>query len=82
MIITTAAAKAVGISRKTLQGWMARGWFDPPIMQIRDGHAVRLWSARDIARLRRYVKNNFLNKSGREPFRAAIRGRAKRGKRK
>jgi excisionase family DNA binding protein len=61
---TTEAAKAVGITRATLQDWIKRGKFRAPRTQLRNGHAVRLWTDSNIARLRA-VKKKIYNKVGR-----------------
>jgi hypothetical protein len=56
---TVEAAKAVGISRRSLQKWIKWGWFDEaPAVGLRDGHSVRIWTSRDVTRLRNYAKQN------------------------
>ena len=57
-ITTEGAAKAAGVSRKSLQNWIKRGWFEAPIVTLRDGRGIRIWTARDIARLRNYAKQH------------------------
>jgi DNA-binding transcriptional MerR regulator len=49
---TGEAAKRVGISRATLQAWIAKGKFDPPETKSLGKVTVRLWSQSDLARLR------------------------------
>jgi len=49
---TQQAAKAVGITRATLQAWISKGKLKAPRTRLVDGHAVRLWTDSDIARLR------------------------------
>jgi hypothetical protein len=73
MVTTKGAARAAQISRKTLNQWIKRRWFRAPAVRLIGGRGVRVWSARDIERLRRYVKANFLNKTGREPYLAVMR---------
>jgi DNA-binding transcriptional MerR regulator len=62
---TSQAAKAAGVTRATLQAWIAGG-LAAPEPQLRNGRAVRLWSASDVARLRQVKKEN-LSKRGRRP---------------
>jgi excisionase family DNA binding protein len=52
LLTTTEAAEAIGVTRATLHAWIKRGRVKPPKLQIGNGHAVRLWSASDVARLR------------------------------
>jgi predicted site-specific integrase-resolvase len=49
---TSDAAAAVHISKTTLLDWVHKGKFRAPKVQLRNGHAVRLWQAADIERLR------------------------------
>jgi len=49
---TKQAAKEAGVSRVTLQEWIKRGIVRAPGLKIRDGRAIRLWTASDIARLK------------------------------
>src|SRR6266571_2234804 len=51
-VTTRIAAKAAGISRATLQVWIANGTVRAPKLRIVDGVAVRVWSNVDLARLR------------------------------
>lgn len=60
---TGQAAKAAGITRATLQAWIAGG-LAAPEPQLRNGRAVRLWTTSDVARLREVKKAN-LKKRGR-----------------
>lgn len=52
LLTTTEAAKAIGVTRATLHDWIKRGRVRPPKLQVGNGHAVRLWSESDVARLR------------------------------
>ena len=61
---TTEAAKAVRITRATLQDWIKRGKFGAPQTQLRNGHAVRLWTDSDVERLR-IKKKEIYNRVGR-----------------
>jgi len=49
---TQEAARALDIGRSTLQVWIAEGKVDAPEVQLVDGKAVRLWKAKDLARLK------------------------------
>ena len=49
---TGQAAKAVGITRVTLQEWVRRGIVQAPELRIQNGRAVRLWTASEVARLK------------------------------
>ncbi len=49
---TREAAAAVGISRVTLQRWIANGKLKAPKPQLRNGVGLRLWTQSDVARLR------------------------------
>ena len=50
---TIQAARAVGVTRATVQKWVAKGIVEPPQIQTRFGKSpVRLWAASDIARLK------------------------------
>ena len=51
-LTTTEAAKAVGITRATIYEWIKRGMVRAPKLQLGNGHAVRLWSESDVARLK------------------------------
>lgn len=62
---TSEAAKAVNITRATLQDWIKRGKFRAPQTQLRNGHAVRLWTDSDIARLRAVKKRIYNRDVGR-----------------
>jgi predicted site-specific integrase-resolvase len=49
---TEEAAEEAGISRMTLQEWVRRGIVKGPQLKIRNGRAVRLWTAADVSRLK------------------------------
>ena len=50
---TGEAAKAVGISRQTLQAWIKTGLVKAPKMRLLNRVGARLWKESDIVRLRR-----------------------------
>jgi DNA-binding transcriptional MerR regulator len=51
---TAQAARRIGVSRQTLQTWIARGWIVPPKPLQIAGATVRLWSSREIEAARRF----------------------------
>jgi len=62
---TREAAKAVGITRATLQAWIAKGKLKAPRTQLLDGRAMRLWKQSDIAALRRVKAKVYMKEMGR-----------------
>ena len=66
-VTTGDAAKATGISRATLQAWIAAGTVRAPKTQLVEGKAVRLWTDDDLERLG-VVKTKIYRKGrGRKP---------------
>lgn len=51
MKTTREAARAVKITRQTLQSWIASGRIAAPPIEIVDGKATRLWREADIKQL-------------------------------
>jgi excisionase family DNA binding protein len=66
-LTTTEAAKAVGIARITLQGWIRSGRVKAPKPIIREGRAVRLWSDADVKRLAQIKASTYRKGRGRKP---------------
>jgi excisionase family DNA binding protein len=64
---TREAAKAVGITRVTLQRWITAGKIRAPRTQLINGVGKRLWSAEDISRLRKTKQENYRKGRGRKP---------------
>jgi excisionase family DNA binding protein len=64
---TGQAAKAVGITRATLQAWIAKGKLKVPSTEVVNGHAVRLWSESDVSRLRQAKREIYRKEMGRPP---------------
>jgi excisionase family DNA binding protein len=62
---TGEAAKAVGITRATLQAWIASGKITAPITQTLGKVRVRLWNKSDVAKLRRVKKEIYVEGPGR-----------------
>jgi excisionase family DNA binding protein len=65
-LTTAEAAKAVGIARHTLQGWIRTGRVKAPNAQIREGRAVRLWSDADVNRLAQVKASTYRKGRGRK----------------
>jgi excisionase family DNA binding protein len=59
------AAKAVGISRATLQDWIAKGKITAPAVKVLGKVRVRLWSESDVAKLRREKAKLYVKGPGR-----------------
>jgi excisionase family DNA binding protein len=59
---TKQAADAAGITRATLQAWIASGKFEAPAIQVRNGRAVRLWTPSDVAKLKAVKKEIYQEK--------------------
>jgi excisionase family DNA binding protein len=66
-ITTQEAAKIVGISRATLQVWIAAGKVLAPKAQIIDGVAVRIWKSTDLKRLSAVKARVYRKGRGRKP---------------
>jgi excisionase family DNA binding protein len=62
---TEQAAKAVGITRATLQAWISKGKLKVPRTRLLSGHAVRLWTESDLTILRRAKKKIYMKEMGR-----------------
>jgi excisionase family DNA binding protein len=62
---TGEAADAVGITRATLQAWIAKKWLRVPAITLRGGRAVRLWTESDLDKLRVAKKKLYGAYSGR-----------------
>ena len=66
-LITTEAAKAVGLDRVTLQRWIRERKVNAPKTILRHGRGVRLWSPADVERLRRDKAAGYRRGRGRKP---------------
>lgn len=64
---TREAAAAVGITRVTLQRWIAAGKIRAPRARLRDGVGVRLWAEADVSRLRKVKALIYRKGRGRKP---------------
>jgi DNA-binding transcriptional MerR regulator len=67
-LTTREAAKAAGVSRATLQAWIAAG-MRAPTTKLVEGKATRLWSAADLKRLRSFKERFYRKGRGRKPKR-------------
>ena len=64
---TQEAAEAVGITRVTLQRWIARRKIKAPKPRLRNGVGVRLWTEAEVARLREMKKRIYSKGRGPKP---------------
>jgi len=74
---TEDAALSVGISRATLQFWIAAGKIKAPDVQLVEGKAVRLWDRDDLANLAKVKAEIYRKGRGRK---AKRRGKRKGGR--
>lgn len=72
-LTTKEAAAAVAISRITLQRWLSADKLRraPKLVVGNDGRAIRLWSAADIAALRKLKEETYRQGQGRRNDRVA-----------
>jgi predicted site-specific integrase-resolvase len=66
---TEQAAKAVGITRATLQAWIKDGKVAPPAPTLEGAVAKRLWLVKDVEGLRQAKKEHYRKGRGRKPKR-------------
>jgi hypothetical protein len=59
-LTTIQASKATGVSRASIQAWMAAGRLRGPKLQIQGGKAVRLWTESDLRHLRKIKQQSKL----------------------
>jgi excisionase family DNA binding protein len=77
-ITTQEAAKTVGISRATLQAWIAAGKVRAPKVQIIHGVAARIWKEPDLKRLSAAKVKLYRKGRGRKPKPKSKRLKSKR----
>ena len=65
-ITSVEAARKVGIHLATLQRWVAAKKLKTPKLTLRGSHSVRLWTQKDIARLRELKKEIYRRGRGRK----------------
>ena len=68
-LTTTEAAQEVGVDRITLQRWIRAGKVIAPMLVLRNGRGVRLWSSADMGRLRQTKERIHRKGRGRKPKR-------------
>jgi DNA-binding transcriptional MerR regulator len=66
---TSEAAAAVGVTRQTLQNWIAAKKIRPPNATVLGNITVRMWTAKDVKSLRLAKKKLYRQGSGRKPKR-------------
>jgi excisionase family DNA binding protein len=59
---TNEAAKKIGVSRQTLQSWLAAGKIEGPKPIEVGGMKARLWTVADVARARKFKPRTRLKK--------------------
>lgn len=64
---TQQAAKAAGITRATLQAWIAKRKLRAPRTRLQGGRAMRLWLDADISNLREVKRRIYRKEMGRPP---------------
>jgi len=63
---TLEVAKAVGIGKTTLLDWLRDGRIPEPKRVSQGGVEVRLWSDRDVERVRKFKEANYRKGRGRK----------------
>jgi predicted site-specific integrase-resolvase len=66
---TAEAARIIGINRVTLQRWLIAGSVREPKKMSAGGVQVRIWTGRDVERVRKYKQENYRKGRGRKPRR-------------
>jgi predicted site-specific integrase-resolvase len=63
---TAKVAAMIGVSKSTLLSWLYAGKIAEPRRRVEAGLDVRLWSDRDVNRVRKYKEQNFRKGRGRK----------------
>lgn len=66
---TAQAAALLGLNRVTLQRWLISGKVKEPKRLSVGGVEVRVWTDRDVERVRNYKQENYCKGRGRKPNR-------------
>lgn len=66
---TAQAARLLRVGRATLHRWMREGRVKAPRARRIGGVLVRIWTGRDVERVRKYKKGNYRKGRGRKPKR-------------
>jgi DNA-binding transcriptional MerR regulator len=64
---TNGAARKLGIHPITLHRWVLEGRIKAPKKQRIGGVVIRLWTDRDLERVRKYKEANYRKGRGRKP---------------
>jgi hypothetical protein len=64
---TSEAAKQIGVNRVTLQHWLIDGRVREPKKVSVGGVEVRIWTNRDVERVRKFKLENYRKGRGRKP---------------
>ena len=64
---TATVASEVGISKLTLIRWLQAGKIREPRRVKQGGVELRIWTARDVERVRKYKLENYRKGRGRKP---------------
>jgi predicted site-specific integrase-resolvase len=62
---TRHAARAAGISHQSLYSWIKAGYIPAPPVELVESQAVRLWTEKDVERIRAWKRKNFKKGIGR-----------------
>jgi predicted site-specific integrase-resolvase len=63
---TVQVAKTVGVDKKTLLRWLWAGKISEPKHYTNGGQDVRIWTERDLQRVRRFKEANYRKGRGRK----------------
>jgi len=64
---TSQVATKIGVHRLTLIRWLLDGKIEEPERVKQGGVDLRLWTDRDVERVRRYKQENYRKGRGRKP---------------
>jgi excisionase family DNA binding protein len=56
---TGEVASQIGVSKNTLLRWLYAGKISEPRHSVNGGQDVRIWSERDLSRVRKYKDENY-----------------------
>jgi predicted site-specific integrase-resolvase len=63
---TVQVAKAAGITRATLQAWIAAGKIKAPPVKLKDNIAIRLWTQAQVEQVTKFKAANYCKGRGRK----------------
>jgi hypothetical protein len=64
---TAQVAREIGISKLTLIRWLLGGKVSEPRRVSQVGQEIRIWTDRDVERVRKYKQENYRKGRGRKP---------------